>query len=141
MTSAKNTEVQEKKADQAAGQSDSALAHQAIIKAEDNRIFVADKPSSATVKSLDLGLIDIYHAHPDSDHAFGPDRRPNIIEDKTLKEVKASAEIRFDTIDRIGMSSADKANTQRANSLELKKLNEPKPDTADAQAKLSAVLP
>jgi hypothetical protein len=64
----KTTEVQEKRAEQVAGQSDSVLGSQAITKPEDNRIFLADKSQSAGVKSLDFSTADIYQARPESNN-------------------------------------------------------------------------
>jgi len=85
------TELQEKKAEQPAGQSNSVLGSQAIINPEDNRIFLADKTPIAGVKYLDFGKVDIYIAHPDSDHVFGPDR--SIIDEITVKPNDSVARI------------------------------------------------
>ena len=96
MSSPKQAELQEKKALQSVEPGDHVLGGQTITKPEDNRIFLADKQLATTAQSLDFNKIDIYQAHPGSDHAFGPDRRPSTLEDKAAKEVKASVELRFD---------------------------------------------
>lgn len=142
MTSTRQTpELHEKKAEQVAGQSDSVLGSQAITKPEDNRIFLADKSPSAGVKSLDLGKVDIYQAHPGSDHAFGPDRRPNILEDKSTKEVKASVELRFDNFDKISLTSAEKLDFSNNRSIDISKLSQQKLENTGADAKIERTLP
>ncbi len=135
MTFAKqHHDLQEKKADQPNGQSDGALATQAITKPEDNRIFLVDKSTSVGAKSIDLGKVDIYkpdlhksdlyRAHPSDDNAIGPDRRSTLFDDKTAREVRASSELRFDSSDKLSLTSAEKLDFKPPNSLDSKNLNE-----------------
>ncbi|CAN5521502.1 hypothetical protein BH11CYA1_BH11CYA1_03350 [soil metagenome] len=136
MTVTKQTpELQEKKTEQAVGSTDNALGSQAIIKQEDNRIFLQDKPLLNTAKTLDLATVDIYQAHPNSDHAYGPDRRPGTMAEKTQQEIKAAAEIRFDNLDKSGLSNADKLNFQ-TNDADLKKLLNNKVENTSADFKV-----
>ncbi|MDQ5936993.1 MAG: LysM protein [Cyanobacteriota bacterium erpe_2018_sw_21hr_WHONDRS-SW48-000092_B_bin.40] len=128
-------DLQEKKTDQPAAQSDGALAIQAITKPEDNRIFLVDKSSSVGAKSLDLGKVDIYKldiypARPSDDNAIGPDRRSTLFDEKTAKEVRASSELRFDNFDKLSLTSAEKLDFKPSNSLDTKNLNETKIELA-----------
>jgi hypothetical protein len=130
MTFAKQLhDLQEKKVDQPTGQSDGALAIQAITKPEDNRIFIADKSTSAGVKSLDFGKmdiykVDIYKTTANDDNAIGPDRRSILFDEKTAKEVRASSELRFDNFDKLSLTSAEKLDFKPPNSLDTKSLHE-----------------
>lgn len=135
MTFAKqHHDFQEKKTDQSTGQTDGALATEAIIKPEDNRIFLVDKSSSVGAKVLDLGKVDIYKldmykldnypAHPSDSNAIGPDRRSNLFDDKTAREARASSELRFDNFDKFSPTSAEKLDFKPPNSLDTKNLNE-----------------
>jgi LysM repeat protein len=142
MTSARQTpELQEKKAEQVAGQSDSVLGSQAITKPDDNRIFLVDKSPATGVRSLDLGKVDIYQSQPGNDHAFGPDLRPKLLEDKTKKEVKAFVELSFDNFDKISLTSAEQLDFNSNRVIDTSKLTPQKLGNTGADAKLERSLP
>ena len=126
-----STELQEKKVEQPTGQVDNVLVSQAITKPEDNRIFLPEKPASPATKTLDLAGLDIYQTNNKNDHAFGPDRRPHTMADKTQLEIKAASEIRFDNIDK-SLFTPEKDDLRLAGDVDFKKILENRTENTSA---------